>query len=113
MNQRRKRGPYKNKVQEIRTGLKPKMSQAELARKLRERGFEASGAYISQIESWQKDVPYRLAVAICEELGLEKCSVTDIFLTIDLTDSLDESSDNSSILSDETCCTIEPKPQAS
>lgn len=113
MSQRRKRGPYKNKVQEIRTALEPKMSQAELAKKLRKRGFEASGAYISQIEAWLKDVPYRLAVAICEELGLEKGSVTDIFLTIDLTDSLEEVSDNSSILRDETCCTIESKPQAS
>jgi transcriptional regulator with XRE-family HTH domain len=84
----RRMGPFKNKVKEIREKLIPRLSQKELAERLRKRGFDASGAYISQIEAGLKDVPYRLAVAICEELGHDKKAVTEIFLTIDITGSL-------------------------
>ncbi len=81
-------GPFKNRVKEIRVSLVPKVSQSELSKRLISRGFEATASYISQIESWHKDIPYRLAVAICEELGYDKSKVTDVFLTINLTGSL-------------------------
>lgn len=71
-------GPYKNKTKDYRKALK--ISQNELAVRLKERGFRASGAYISQIEAGLKRVPYGLAVAICEELGLDSRQVTEIFL---------------------------------
>lgn len=73
-----RQGPYKNKVKEYR--VKAKISQSELAEKLKLRGFRATGSYISQIESGLKRVPYGLAVAICEELGIDNKQVTEIFL---------------------------------
>jgi len=71
------KGPYKNRLKEFR---EPLMTQDELADRLKQRGFQASGSYISQIESGFKYIPYGLAVAICEELGLEPIKVTEIFL---------------------------------
>lgn len=71
-------GPYSNKTKEYRQLRK--MTQIDLARRLQNRGFRASGAYISQIEAGLKRVPYGLALAICEELGLESKQVTEVFL---------------------------------
>jgi len=72
-------GPYKNKVKKYREALD--ISQAELALRLKKRGLEASGSYISMIEAGlKKGIPYGLAVAITEELGLNPSQVTDIFL---------------------------------
>jgi len=74
---RGKIGPYKNRMKEYRELV---MTQAELAERLRKRGFKASESYISQIEAGLKNIPYGLAVAICEELGIGSAKVTEIFL---------------------------------
>jgi transcriptional regulator with XRE-family HTH domain len=79
-------GKYKNKVKEYREAIP--ITQEELAERLRKRGLKATGAYISQIESGLKNVPYGLAVAICEELGLDCYQVTEIFLPQYFTGSL-------------------------
>lgn len=83
-----RKGPYHNKVREYRkiSGV----TQTGLAERLRRRGFRASGAYISQIEAGLKHIPYGLAVAICEELGLESHQVTEIFLPEHFTIGLEE-----------------------
>lgn len=83
-------GPYKNKAKEYRQLRK--MTQVDLARRLQNRGFRASGAYISQIEAGLKRVPYGLALAICEELGLESNQVTEVFLPQYFTASLQDAS---------------------
>lgn len=80
-------GPYKNKVKEYRNAKG--YSQTELAKRLNNRGFRASGAYISQIEAGLKRVPYSLAVAICQELGMQSSQVTEIFLPSNYTGSLE------------------------
>lgn len=56
------------------------MSQAALAERLRKRGFKVTSSYISQIEAGQKHIPYGLAIAITEELGMNPNRVTEIFL---------------------------------
>ena len=73
MGRAARQGPYKNKVKDKREDFG--ITQEELAKRLKERGFKASAAYISQIEAGLKHVPYGLAVAICEELGLKSSEV--------------------------------------
>lgn len=85
-----RQGPYKNKVKEYREPVG--ISQNVLAERLQKRGFRASGAYISQIEAGLKHIPYGLAVAICEELGMVPEQVTEIFLPEYFTASLEETS---------------------
>jgi transcriptional regulator with XRE-family HTH domain len=84
-----RQGPYKNLVKSQRENLEPKTTQEDLAEHLRKRGFRVTGAYISQIEAGLKRIPYDLAIAICEELGFDKSKVTEIFLPINYTDSLE------------------------
>jgi len=82
-----RQGKYKNKVKHYRENIG--ITQEELAEKLKSRGLKASGAYISQIEAGLKNIPYGLAVAICQELGFHANRVTDIFLPDNFTGSLD------------------------
>ena len=71
------RGQYTNKVREFR---ELQMTQEELARRLKKRGFRVTGSYICQIEAGLKHIPYGLALAITEELGFEAECVTVVFL---------------------------------
>jgi transcriptional regulator with XRE-family HTH domain len=83
------KGPYKNKLKKYREAkLTPQpMTQQALAERLKKRGFRVTASYISQIESGFKHIPYGLAIAICEELGLEPSQAPEVFLPSSFTGS--------------------------
>lgn len=71
-------GPFKNNLAQFRNIAD--VTQGQLSERLKKRGFSVTGSYISQIEAGLKNIPYGLAIAICEELGYDHSQVTEIFL---------------------------------
>lgn len=86
MSKATRQGPYKNRLKEFREEV-VKITQSELANRLKKRGFRVSESYLSQIEAGLKHIPYGLAIALCEELGYSSDKVTEIFLPCSFTGS--------------------------